>query len=118
MNLKQALGITDWQSLDATSLDATYLDPSVIFCVGEELADCWYSEEDPRWQLLSNITRALGVDLTALEPAEPDDLPEDSSQVWQFDGVHLPLLSEMLVNPALKAQLWQTLCPHIGRVSA
>lgn len=105
MNLKQALGIVDWHSLDAT-----FVDPAVIFCVGEELVDCWESENDPRWLLLSNIVQALGRDLSALEPAEPEDIPPSATQVWWFDGEQLPLLSDMLENPILKAQAWQALC--------
>ena len=105
MNLKQGLGIVDWQSLDAQLTD-----PSVIFCVGEELADCWYAEEDARWLLLSNIVQALGQEISHLEPVEPEDVPPDAVSVWAFDGQHLPLLSDMLANPTQKARTWQILC--------
>jgi hypothetical protein len=105
VNLKQALGIVDWQSLDAT-----FVDPSIVFCVGEELVDCWESDTDPRWVLLSSIVQALGRDLSSLEPAEPEDVPPSAALVLCFDGQQLPLLSEMLENPSLKAQAWETLC--------
>jgi hypothetical protein len=113
VNLKQGLGIVDWQSLDAQVTD-----PSVIFCVGEELADCWYAEEDAHWLLLSNMVQALGQEISNLEPVEPEDLPPDAVAVWAFDGHHLPLLSEMLADPSQKVRTWQKLCSSQELVSS
>jgi len=119
VNLKEGLGIVDWQSIysNTQNLDkGTEEVPFIstvgrdILCVGEELMDCWASDDDPRWQLLMNMAQAVGVSVDRLQPAEIEDVSV-GEPLWLFDGVTgLPHLQTMLVSADQKRIAWQWLC--------
>ena len=119
MNLKEGLGIVDWQSrfgtaqnIDQGTVDVPFVSNAGrdIWCVGEELMDCWASEEDPRWHLLINMAQAVGVAIDRLQPAEIEDVSV-GEPLWLFDGgAALPRLQTMLASADQKRVAWQWLC--------
>lgn len=130
-----ALGIVRWQRNDATADEmaaahqqqggsAPFFDADeagVVWCVGEELMDCWESPQDPRWRLLLAMAAALGVAPDALQPAEPDDV-QAGMRVWALGlalpfAPALPSLSDMLRDGGAKRRAWQLLCAQAGTVS-
>lgn len=119
MNLKEALGIVSWQSIEGQEVltsEGTDNVPFVshaygdVWCVGEELVDCWAVDDDPRWQLLINMARAVGITVEQLQPADIEDVPA-GERLWLFDGqTGLPYLQAMLEQTAQKSVAWKHLC--------
>jgi len=113
VSLKEALGIVTWKPL-VTSLVSqgvvstpflSHEHVDDIYCIGEELPECWNNESDDRWRLLLNIASALQVSHDRLVYVDWDDVPSSANR-WYF-GEQLPLLGEMLLDPLQKRHAWQ-----------
>ncbi len=124
MNLAEALGIVDWQDQRLERQDAEHSEVanqqslSELWVWSVDLDTFWDDDQDPRWRLLLNMVQALGFSADHLLPCDqPEDKPEDA---WGIafgrsaaNMVSLPALNDLLTQPALKKQTWQTLCQQL-----
>ncbi len=88
-----------------------------LWCWSVDLDTFWDDEQDPRWRLLLSIAQSLGLSAEQLFPCDQlEDKPTDSAGIAFGESmtymVSLPALNELLTQPQLKRQAWQTLCQY------
>lgn len=123
MNLAEALGVVVWRdqrlaSQESETMEVISSQPlQELWCWSVDLDTFWDDEQDPRWRLLLSIAQSLGLSAEQLFPCDQlEDKPTDSAGIAFGESmtymVSLPALNELLTQPQLKRQAWQTLCQH------
>lgn len=123
MNLAEALGVVVWRdqrlaSQESETMEVISSQPlQELWCWSVDLDTFWDDEQDPRWRLLLSIAQSLGLSAEQLFPCDQlEDKPTDSAGIAFGESmtymINLPALNELLTQPQLKKQAWQTLCQY------
>ena len=123
MNLAEAFGVVYWRDQRLGDQNAEHSEImshqplNELWCWSFDLEAFWDDDQDPRWRLLLSIAQSLHLSAEQLFPCDQvGDMPEESAGIAFGQSVatmvSVPALDELLAQPQLKKQAWQTLCQY------